>query len=225
MKGYLHQYLLDQEQKRHICTSVIRCKDSRISLSLFRYIHATVDIDRTDMENCMETRADGVHLPDEIIIQILSYVARFPPGIASRTLTSACFLSRGWYDAAVPLLYERPDLGARNFDLFVRTICPSKNAHVIHSPLAKLVKTLNLEWLVHEGSKSTTARLIGRTKGQLEEFVAPMATFSAHCFPALSKCTHLKVLDLSLVAEQPPLPDLFRTISHLQNLHTLRLPR
>ena len=172
----------------------------------------------------------GVYLPDEIIIQILSYVAQPSQSpqalaVAKRTLASCCFLSHKWYDAAVPLLYERPILWGRNFDLFVRTICPSKNAHVIRSPLAELVKVLDLSHLVHEGSRSTTARLIGRTKGQLEEFVAPVATFSAHCFPALSKCAHLKVLDLSLVAESPPLPDLFRTISHLNNLRTLRLPR
>ena len=184
-----------------------------------------MEVNPKDIEHCVNPREDGVHLPDEIIIQILSYVAHFPYAIAKRTLTSACFLSRSWYDSAVPLLYERPSLYGRNFDPFVRTICPSKNAHVIHSPLAKLVKALDLSRLVHEGSKSTTARLIGRTKGQLEEFVAPMATFSPHCFPALSKCTQLRILDLSLVAEQPPLPDLFKTISHLDNLHTLRLPR
>ena len=167
----------------------------------------------------------AVYLPDEIIIQILSYIAESRHHDAKRTLASCCFLSRRWYDSAVPLLYERPVLSGRNFDLFVRTICPSKNVHVIRSPLAELVKVLDLSRLVHEGSKSTTARLIGRTKGQLEEFVAPVATFSAHCFPALSKCKHLKLLDLSLVAESPPLPDLFRTFSHLEQLQTLRLPR
>ena len=165
------------------------------------------------------------HLPEELIIQILSYIPQSPHTIAKQTYASACLVSRQWYNAAIPLLYERPLLGGKNFDQFVRTICPSKNAHIIRSPLAELVKVLDLSRLVHEGSKSTTARLIGRTKGQLEEFVAPMATFSAHCFPALSKCAQLRLLDLSLVAESPPLPDLFRTISHLQSLHTLRLPR
>ena len=178
-----------------------------------------------DVDSEMHSGDQGMYLPDEIIIQILSYVAQSPLALARTTLTSCSFLAHQWYDAAVPLLYERPILWGRNFDLFVRTICPSKNAHVIRSPLAELVKSLDLSRLVHEGSKSTTARLIGRTKSQLEEFVAPVATFSTHCFPALSKCAHLKVLDLSLVAEPPPLPDLFRTISHLDDLRTLRLPR
>lgn len=183
--------------------------------------------DRMDLDEDLSvmTQQSGIHLPDEIVIQILSYIPREPYAVAKRTFFSACQLSHQWYDAAIPLLYERPVLGGRNFLPFVRTICPSKNAHVIRSPLAELVKVLDLRHLVHEGSKSTTARLIGRTKGQLEEFMAPVATFSAHCFPALSKCTHLKLLDLSLVAESPPLPDLFRTVAHLEELQTLRLPR
>ncbi|TKA23657.1 hypothetical protein B0A50_06493 [Salinomyces thailandicus] len=164
-----------------------------------------------------------VYLPDEILLEILSYVATTHH--AQKTLASCCLLSHQWYEAAVPLLYAYPYLYGVNFDPFVRAICPSINLHVRKSPLSELVKSLNMANLVHQGSKSLTARLLGRTKGNLEVFVAPQASFAMNCFPALSKCTKLRTLDLSLVSESPPLPELFKTVSHLSNLRTFRLPR
>jgi len=79
--------------------------------------------------------------------------------------------------------------------------------------------------LVHQGSRSLTARLLGRVKNNLQEFVAPQASFAENCFPALSKCYDLRVLNLSLVSESPPLPKLFKTVAHLQQLRVFRLPR
>jgi hypothetical protein len=125
----------------------------------------------------------------------------------------------------VPLLYERPQLYGKNYDPFHAAICPSKNAHVRKSPLAELVKVLDMSALVHQGSKSETARLVGRTKHSLESFTAPHTGFAANSFPALSKARNLRLLDLSLCSESPPLLELFKTISHLENLTTLRLPR
>ncbi|RMY82264.1 hypothetical protein D0861_07968 [Hortaea werneckii] len=164
-----------------------------------------------------------VYLPDEIILEILSYVAA--SNQAQKTLASCCLLSRQWYDAAVPILYAYPCLYGGNFDQFVRAVCPSINLHVRKSPLSELVKSLNMSGLVHQGSRSLTARLLGRTKNQLEEFVAPQASFAENCFPALSKSHRLRTLDLSLVSESPALPLLFKTVAHLTNLRTFRLPR
>ncbi|GAB1735548.1 hypothetical protein NU219Hw_g4126t1 [Hortaea werneckii] len=164
-----------------------------------------------------------VYLPDEIILEILSYVAASKQ--AQKTLASCCLLSRQWYDAAVPILYAYPYLYGGNFDQFLRAVCPSINLHVRKSPLSELVKSLNMSGLVHQGSRSLTARLLGRTKNQLEEFVAPQASFAENCFPALSKSHRLRTLDLSLVSESPALPLLFKTVAHLTNLRTFRLPR
>ncbi|KAI7647708.1 hypothetical protein KC318_g18432, partial [Hortaea werneckii] len=164
-----------------------------------------------------------VYLPDEIILEILSYVAASKQ--AQKTLASCCLLSRQWYDAAVPILYAYPYLYGGNFDQFVRAVCPSINLHVRKSPLSELVKSLNMSGLVHQGSRSLTARLLGRTKNQLEEFIAPQASFAENCFPALSKSHRLRTLDLSLVSESPALPLLFKTVAHLTNLRTFRLPR
>ncbi|KAF2482054.1 hypothetical protein BDY17DRAFT_252946 [Neohortaea acidophila] len=164
-----------------------------------------------------------LHLPDEIIIQIVAHVAQGP--CAQQALFTSCLLSRAWYDAAVEPLYRRPQLYGPNFDPFVRAICPSINLHVRKSPLAGLVKALDMSRLVHQGSKTVTARLLGRTKDVLEEFMAPRASFSIHCFPALAKCSKLRTLDLSLVSESPPLPDIFKSISRLTSLRSLKLPR
>lgn len=164
-----------------------------------------------------------VYLPDEIILEIVEYLSRFPD--ARHTLAACCLLSRQWHAAAVPSLYARPWLVGKNFDSFVRAICPSINLHVRKSPLSELVKTLDMSQLIHSSSKSTTARMLGRTKGNLEEFIAPQSGFTIHSFPPLGKCQHLQCLDLSLVSESPPLMELFKTLARLENLKNLRLPR
>lgn len=164
-----------------------------------------------------------VYLPDELILEILNYVSGEED--SQQTLWACCLLSRQWYNAAVPLLYARPMVKGKSFDPFTRAICPSINLHIRKSPLSGLVKTLNMSHLIHHGSKSLTARLLGRTKESLEEFVAPQASFAINCYPALSKCTKLRLLDLSLVSESAPLKTLFNTVKSLVNLETLRLPR
>lgn len=164
-----------------------------------------------------------VYLPDEIILEILSYVTRAAE--SQQTLYSCCLLSHQWYSAAIPLLYARPQLYGKNYDPFVRAVCPSINRHVRKSPLSGLVKVLNMSGLVHHGSKSMTARLLGRTNVNLEEFVAPQASFAINCYAPLSKCHKLRLLDLALVSESAPLQTMFNTVKSLQNLVVLRLPR
>ncbi|KAK6435408.1 hypothetical protein LTR95_008404 [Oleoguttula sp. CCFEE 5521] len=164
-----------------------------------------------------------IHLPDEIIIRILDYLAALHDAQAS--LASVCLLSRQYYSAAISFLYHQPILYGKNFDPFTRAICPSINLHVRRSPLSKLVRILDLGKLVHQGSKSVTARLLGRTKEHLQYFRAPQASFAVNCLPALAKCQSLRTLDLSLVSESPPLADLLRTVARIDSLLHLCLPR
>ena len=166
----------------------------------------------------------AIHLPDETLFHILEYIQACPD-VSQRTFASTCLLSQQWYQVSVRFLYAHPQLSGRKFTPFVQTICPSKNIHVRGSPLAFLVRTLDMSGLVHQSSKSTTARLLGRTKHNLEVFVAPQAGFAMNSFPALSKCFKLQVLDLVLVSESAPLAELLRTVVHLKNLHTFLLPR
>jgi hypothetical protein len=79
--------------------------------------------------------------------------------------------------------------------------------------------------LVHNSSRSLTARLLGRLKHNIEAFVAPQASFAINSFAALSKCTQLRYLDLSLISASIPPKLLFQTLLALQNLETLFFPR
>lgn len=164
-----------------------------------------------------------VDLPLEIIYQIISYIPRRKEN--QKTLWACSLVSRSWYSATIRTLYSRPYIQGRNFQEFVAVICPSKNAHVRRSQLAEMVKALDMGTLVHDGSKSLTARILGRLKGNLEEFVAPQASFSINCFAALSKCTHLRFLDLSLMSVSISTRVLFHTLRSLQELETLVFPR
>ena len=111
-------------------------------------------------------------LPLEVLHIIFSYAQDQP------TLHASALVSVSWYKSAIPFLYDSPSIHGRNFNAFVRTVCPSINAHVRTNGLAELVRKLDMSRLVHNGSKSLTARLLGRVKGNLEEFVAPQASFA-----------------------------------------------
>lgn len=87
------------------------------------------------------------------------------------------------------------------------------------------MKALDLSHIVHQGTKSTTARLLGRTKASLEVFIAPQASFAINCWASLSKCVHLRVLDLGLVSECISFQSLNQTIRQLSELTELHLPR
>ncbi|ESZ94501.1 hypothetical protein SBOR_5114 [Sclerotinia borealis F-4128] len=162
-------------------------------------------------------------LPLEIVSHILSYIPRRED--TQSTFYSCTLVSRLWYSASISLLYERPYLSGGNFNVFVTTVCPSKNAHVRQSALAPLVRRLDMGGLVHNSSRSLTARLLGRLKGNIVEFVAPQASFAINSFPALSRCTQLRYLDLSLISASISNRLLFRALKTLQHLETLLFPR
>lgn len=107
----------------------------------------------------------------------------------------------------------------------MRTICPSVLAHIKHQSLSSLVRTLDLSHIIHQGTKSTTARLLGRTKASLQVFVAPQASFAVNCWASLSKCERLRVLDLSLVSECISFQSLAQTLRKLGGIERIYLPR
>ncbi|KAJ4346185.1 hypothetical protein N0V95_005601 [Ascochyta clinopodiicola] len=130
-----------------------------------------------------------------------------------------------WYDVAIRPLYASPFLAGRAYDLFVRTICPSVLAHIKPTSLSSLIRVLDLSHIIHQGTKSTTARLLGRTKVGLQIFIAPQASFAINCWASLSKCEKLKVLDLSLVSECISFQSLAQTLRRLGQLEAIYLPR
>lgn len=126
-----------------------------------------VSVDNTyafDMDN---------QLPPEILQQIFSHLVGH-----QKTLHACSLTSPSWYSASIAYLFENPMITGKNYNSFVRAICPSVNAHVRRNGLAELVRRLDMSSLVHNGSKSLTARLLGRVKTRLEEFVAPQASFA-----------------------------------------------
>jgi hypothetical protein len=120
--------------------------------------------------------------------------------------------------------YRRPQIYGNNYQSFVSTISPS-STNIKPSPLASLVKRLDLSHLVHHGKPSQTARLLRRTQNSLEEFVAPQASFGYNCIVALGHCQKLRALNLSLISQAINLEDLFRHIQDLPKLVTLYFPR
>ncbi|MCJ1280317.1 hypothetical protein MMC21_008144 [Puttea exsequens] len=164
-------------------------------------------------------------LPAELLETVFQHISHPPTPSSQPTLHASTLVSRAWYSASIPFLYASPLLAGANFDAFVRAICPSINAHVRRNGLAELVRRLDMSALVHNGSKSLTARILGRMKGRLEVFVAPQASFAVNCLAALSKCSHLRKLDLQFVSESIAISDLLRSLSHLPRLETLHLPR
>ncbi|KAI9819126.1 MAG: hypothetical protein M1827_007282 [Pycnora praestabilis] len=213
------------ESRRHV-QSMSKTKGNRrtnFDLSSVQSIPSTEFTLDTPIVPVKPLNKNVVHLPTEIIINILSFIPRTPQ--SQPLLHSCCLVSRQWYSAAIRLLYESPRISGKNFKLFVATVCPSINAHIRKSELAELVRRLDMGNLVHDGSKALTARLLGRMKRGLEEFIAPQASFAINCFAALSKCSHLRHLDLSLISESIALSDLFHTIKSLSRLKSLRFPR
>lgn len=205
-------------------------------------VHGAVgELPRVEDLSVKSEKPEGFgQMPLELLMEIFSYVSHFS---SSQLALCACtYVSRSWYLASARFLYRSPYISGRNFDQFVRTICPSVNAHIRTNGLSELVRVLDMSRLVHNGSRSLTARILGRLKGGLEDFIAPQASFasvpqmssllryladvlSVNCLAALSRCHNLVHLDLSLVSESLAMNDLFHSISALDNLETFRFPR
>ncbi|KAF9735622.1 hypothetical protein PMIN06_008549 [Paraphaeosphaeria minitans] len=163
------------------------------------------------------------YLPDELLLQVLDFLPRTEE--SQGTLWNFVLVSRQWYSVGISRLYASPFLVGLRYTHFVRTLCPSIIPRIKRSELAGLVKYLDLSRIVHQGTKSTTARLLGRTKNNLELFVAPQASFAINCWAALSKCARLRVLDLGLVSEAISYQSLNQTLRQLGSLEKLYMPR
>lgn len=161
------------------------------------------------------------YLPPEILDRIFDHI---PIGYHGQlNHYSICLVSRSWYASAIKRLYHSPSMIGKNFDVLARTLCPSVNANIRKTELARFVHRLDMSKLVYNGSKSLTARVLGRVKGQLEVFTAPAATFSLLAFSALAKCHRLRTLDLEYVIEKIDAVQLLRTVGKLTQLKILYL--
>ncbi|KAM5447597.1 hypothetical protein MaudCBS49596_005856 [Microsporum audouinii] len=169
----------------------------------------------------------GAFLPTEIVITILSFASDEDAVNENwqSTLFSCCLVCQQWYAAAIPFLYAKPVISARNYDSFAGTLdVRGKARHNIQEPLGSFVKHLDLGGLAHSGSKSVTARLLRACKEGLEIFVAPASTFSAISLTPMSKCLNLRIVDLSVLMTIVPFLSIPHAVRHLRDLETLRFP-
>lgn len=139
-------------------------------------------------------------LPPEILDIIISHLTLYPK--SQSNLYTCSLISRAWYKSAIKYLYDDPQITGKNYDPFVKAICPSVNAHIRHNGLSELVRRLDMSGLVHNGSKSLTARLLGRVKGSLEEFVAPQASFAYGLYTSCSQEANISAGSIALLHSQ-----------------------
>ncbi|KAK5942221.1 hypothetical protein PMZ80_006176 [Knufia obscura] len=166
------------------------------------------------------------YLPDEVLDLVISYVQQSrSPKAAQRDLWSCCLVSRDWYATAVKHLYQAPVISSRNFGEFARTLSPPVASRSRRIGLEDFVQYLDIGMLAYESKKSTTSRLISRTKSSLRSFTAPAVSFSMTCLAPLSKCMCLQQLDLSRDEYDFDLSQLMRSIKAITSLAWLNLPK
>ncbi|KAK6198780.1 uncharacterized protein RJT21DRAFT_122414 [Scheffersomyces amazonensis] len=152
-------------------------------------------------------------LPIEIfvtIFEILLYKGKLKP-----KFMRVCKL---FYYIIRPLLYRCPKLKATNFFSFVETISNNKT-------IGNNIHILDLSYIIQSGKNAYVAKLLKRSRLNLEAFVAPQTSFGLGPLIALKNCEALRILDLSLVSETLNLEELFKSIKNLPNLTHLSFPR
>lgn len=127
-------------------------------------------------------------------------------------------LNKLFYALSLPLLYERPNLHGNNFFQFVDTISANKT-------IGEFIRDLDLLRVNQLGKNAFVAKLLKRSRPNLESFTAPQTSFGLGPLVALRNCHDLKILDLRLVSETLNLEELFHLIRHLDQLTHLLFPR
>lgn len=172
------------------------------------------------------TAQNVTHLPAEVLDIIIQHIQLHRSRrVAQRDLWSCCLISQEWYAVTIKHLYEAPLLLPRNFPEFARTLSPALSSRVRQIGLEKFVEHLDMGIIAYESQKSTTSRLLSRTKTSLRSFVAPAVSFSTTSLAPLSKCLKLQQLDLSRDQYDFGLGRLLGSIKDLSHLEWLSLPK
>lgn len=152
-------------------------------------------------------------LPVEIIVEILLilyYQGKLKPKFMR--------VSKLFFNLTLPLIYRNPKLKATNFFSFVETMSSKKD-------YGDYIKQLDLSYIIQTGKNAYVAKLLKKSRKNLEYFVAPQTSFGLGPLIALKNCQQLKVLDLRLVSETLNLEELFKSIRTLDQLTHLSFPR
>ncbi|KAK6454067.1 uncharacterized protein RJT20DRAFT_146996 [Scheffersomyces xylosifermentans] len=154
-----------------------------------------------------------MNFPVEVIVRIFEIL--LAQGKLKPKFLRVCKL---FYSLALPMIYSRPILRAPNFFSFVDTLSNSKT-------IGNHIRELDLSYIIQTGKNAFVAKLLKRSRKNLEMFVAPQTSFGLGPLIALKNCEQLKVLDLSLVSETLNLEELFNSIRNLHKLTHLSFPR
>lgn len=172
------------------------------------------------------TSQNVTQLPAEIIEIIIQHIRLHRSARATqRDIWSCCLVAQSWYAVAIKHLYEAPLLLPKNFTEFSRTLSPALSSRTRRIGLEDLVEHLDMGMIAYESQKSTTSRLLSRSKTSLKSFVAPAVSFSTTSLAPLSKCLRLQHLDLSRDQYDFGLVRLLRSIGGLSHLEWLSLPK
>lgn len=166
-----------------------------------------------DLQEIYEYNSKLMVLPLELIVyilEILYYQGKLRPKFLR--------VSKLFYVIVLGMIYRVPALKATNFFSFMDTISANKT-------IGDNIRELDLSRIIQTGKNAFIAKVLKRSRKNLELFVAPQTSFGLGPLIALKNCENLKVLDLRLVSETLNLAELFKSIRNLSNLTHLSFPR
>ncbi|WBW72676.1 F-box protein Pof5 [Schizosaccharomyces osmophilus] len=156
-----------------------------------------------------------LNLPTEIWLRIFENLVCWNPYEAKNNgaLLRIC---RNAFSGGLPVIYFFPKLNAKNYAKFFNTIS--------ETDFGKLVHHINLTNISYTSKASITSRLLRRCAENLESFSGPQTGLGFTALRALSNCTRLKKIDLSVLSERIDLQYLFAGIRNLQYLEYIDFP-
>lgn len=162
----------------------------------------------------LEKRPVGMMpLPAEIIANIMDIL-----NAQGKMKIEFLTVNKLFYALILPIVYRTPILRGPNFFAFVETMSKSKI-------FGDFIRELDLSYVIQSGKNAFVAKLLKRSRKNLESFVAPQTSFGLGPLIALKNCHALKLLDLRLVSETLNLHELFKSIASLEQLTHLSFPR
>ncbi|OLL24030.1 F-box protein [Neolecta irregularis DAH-3] len=156
-----------------------------------------------------------MRLPPELMATICHFLAQPHIQYDYIYLIPLLYVSREWYEAAIPLLYARPYLAPHNIRQYLAAISSRE--------VGNFVRYLDLRWMQHSLKASMTSKLIQRSLHLLQYFIAPQVGFSTVHLPILVKCQQLQVLDLSFVVGNWNWEQMRVYLGKFNNLKALKL--
>ncbi|EEB06349.1 F-box protein Pof5 [Schizosaccharomyces japonicus yFS275] len=120
------------------------------------------------------------------------------------------------YYAGLRVIYYYPKINARNYASFFYAIT--------HRPYGIFVHHLNLVNATYTAKASMTSRMLRLCSKNLISFYSPQSGIGFTAFRALSQCTKLEILDLSVLTLKADLFYLFEGVKDLKKLHSIIFP-